>query len=187
MTEEQAHTAGGWLDNFVEYVKQAFDIIQLKEEAIDRARGDEEAFTMGLIVIALGGIGAAVGSMNPFGIVLFPVFYLVVAFIGAAILHLIATMVFGGEGEFVSFFRPFGLAYILAWVNVVWVLNVVLAPLAGLWMCVVWVICIEREYGLNRGKAIATVAIPVAIFFFLGVLLLAFLGAAAVLLGMGLS
>ena len=50
-----------------------------------------------------------------------------------------------------------------------------------------WVICIEREYGLNRGKAIATVAIPVAIFFFLGVLFLAFLGVAAVFLGMGMS
>lgn len=187
MTEQQAQTAGGWLDSFVEYVKQALDIIQLKEDAIDRARGDEEAFTMGLIVITLGGIGAAVGSMNPLGVVVFPVFYLVLAFIGAAILHLIATMVFGGEGEFVSFFRPFGLAYVLAWVNVVWVLNVVLSPLAGLWMCVVWVVCIEREYGLERGKAIATVAIPLAILFFLAMLFLAFLGAAAVFLGMGLS
>ena len=62
MTEQQVQTAGGWLDSFVEYVKQALDIIQLKAEAIDRARGDEEAFTMGLIVITLGGIGAAVGS-----------------------------------------------------------------------------------------------------------------------------
>lgn len=188
MTEEQAQTAGGWLDSFVEYVKQAIDIIQLKEEAIDRARGDEEAFTMGLVVIALAGIGAAVGWMTPLGIVGFPVLFvlfLAAAFIWAAVLHLIATMVFGGEGEFVSFFRPFGLAYVLAWVNVIWVLNEVLSPIAGLWMCVVWVICIEREYGLDRGTAIATVAIPVAILF--GMLFLAFLGAAAVLLGMGLS
>ena len=118
---------------------------------------------------------------------MFPVVYLVGAFIGAAILHLIATMVFGGEGEFVSFFRPFALTYVLAWVNVIWVLNWVLSPIAGLWMCVVWVVCIEREYGLDRGKAIATVAIPVAILFFLGMLFLAFLGAAAVLLGIGLS
>lgn len=187
MTEQQVQTAGGWLDSFVEYVKQALDIIQLKAEAIDRARGDEEAFTMGLIVITLGGIGAAVGLINPFGVVVFPVVYLVGAFIGAAILHLIATMVFGGEGEFVSFFRPFALTYVLAWVNVIWVLNWVLSPIAGLWMCVVWVVCIEREYGLDRGKAIATVAIPVAILFFLGMLFLAFLGAAAVFLGMRLT
>ena len=187
MTEPQAQTVDGWLESFVEYVKQALDIVQLKEDAIDRARGDEEAFTMGLVIIVLAGIGTAVGSMNPLGVVVFPVFYLVMAFVGAAILHLLATVAFGGEGQFVSFFRPFALAYVLAWVNLVWFLNVVLSPLAGLWMCVVWVICIEREYGLDRPRAIATVVIPVAIIFFLGMMFLAFLGAAAVLLGMGLS
>jgi hypothetical protein len=187
MTEQQVQSAGGWLDSFVEYVKQALDIIQLKPDAIDRARGDEEAFTMGLVVIALAGIGAGVGALSPVGIVGFPVFYLAVAFIGAGILHLIATVAFGGEGEFVNFFRPFALAYVLAWVNVIWALNYVLSPLAGLWMCVVWVVCIEREYGLDRTRAIATVAIPVAILFFFGMLFLAALGAAAVFLGMGLS
>jgi len=186
MTEPQAQTAGSWLDNFVEYVKQAIDIIQLKPEAIDRARGDEEAFTMGLVIIALAGVGAAIGSLNPFGIVFFPVFYLVMAFVGAGVLHLIATIAFGGEGEFVRFFRPLSLAYVLAWVNVVWMLNVVLAPLAGIWMCVVAVACVEREYGLDRPKAIATVAIPVAILVFLSLLFLAFLGAAAVLFGMSM-
>ena len=30
----------------------------------DRARGDDEAFTMGLVIIALAGVGAAIGSMT---------------------------------------------------------------------------------------------------------------------------
>ncbi|MGD8327943.1 MAG: YIP1 family protein [Acidobacteriota bacterium] len=182
MTEQQAQTAGGWLDNFVEYVKQAIDIIQLKTDAIDRARDDEEAFTMGLVIIALAGVGAAIGSLNPFGVIFMPVFFLVGAFIGIAILHLIATLLFGGEGEYVRVFRPLSLAYILAWVNVVWILNVILSPLAGLWMCVVAVVCIEREYGLDRPKAIATVAIPVVVLLFLMMMFFAFLGAAAIML-----
>jgi hypothetical protein len=183
MTEPQAETTGSWLDNFVEYVKQAAEIVQLKTDAIDRARGDEEAFTMGLVIVALAGIGAAIGSFNPFGLIVMPVFYLVGAFIGAGILHLIATVAFGGDGEFLGFFRPFSLAYILAWVNVVWVLNIVLMPLAGIWMCVVAVVCVERAYNLDRPKAIMTVAIPVVILVFLFLLFLAFLGAAAVFLG----
>lgn len=187
MTEPHTQSAGSWLDNFVDYVRQALDIIQLKEDAIDRARHDEEAFTMGLVVIALAGVGAAIGSLNPFGVVFFPVFYLVMAFLGAGVLHLIATVAFGGEGEFAEFFRPFSLAYVLAWVNVVWVLNVILGPIAGIWMCVVAVVCVERTYGLDRPKAIATVAIPVAVLVFLTMLFLAFLGAAAVFLGMTAS
>jgi hypothetical protein len=178
MTEPQAHTAGGWLDNFVEYLKQAIDIVQLKEDAIDRARGDEEAFTMGLVIIALAGIGAAIGSLFPFGLVAFPVMYIVGAFIFAAIVHLLATMVFKGEGEFIEFFRPYALAYVLQWVNAVWVLNVVLGWLAGLWMLVVTVICVERSYKLDRAQAIATVAIPVAVLFLLSMMFFAMVGVA---------
>ena len=178
MTEQQTQTAGNWLDSFVEYVKQAVDIIQLNEEEIDRARGDEEAFTMGLVIIALGGLAAAIGTVSPFGVIALPVFFVVGAFIGAAILHLLATVAFGGEGEFMEFFRPFSLAYIVTWVNVVWILNTVLAPLAWLWICVVAVICVERNYGLERTRAVATVAIPVLVVFALSVMFFAVVGMA---------
>ena len=113
MTVQDAQTAGGWLDSFVAYVKQAIDIVQLKADAIDRARGDEEAFAMGLVIIALGGVGGAIGSFNPFGVIFYPVFFLVGAFVGAAILHLLATVAFGGKGEFMELFRPFSLSYVL--------------------------------------------------------------------------
>jgi hypothetical protein len=178
MTEPDTQSTGGWLDSFVEYVKQAIDIIQLKADAIDRARGDEEAFTMGLVIIALGGVGAAIGSFTPLGVVFYPVLLLVGAFVGAAVLHLLATVAFGGDGEFMEFFRPFSLAYILTWVNVVWVLNVVLSPLAGLWICVVAVVCVERNYGLDRTRAIATVAIPLLVMLVLSMMFFAVVGMA---------
>ncbi len=181
MTEQQTQTAGSWLDDFVGYVKQAIDIIQLKEDAIDRARADEEAFTMGLVIIVLAGIGAAIGSMVPFGLVAFPVLLLVVAFVSAAIVHLLATMVFKGEGEFIDFFRPYSLAYVLTWVSVIPMLNVVLGLVAGLWVPVVAVICVERNYSLDRPQAIATVAIPVVTFFILSMMLFAVVGVALVL------
>ncbi len=178
MTEEQAQTAGSWLDSFVGYVKQAIEIIQLKGDAIDRARGDEEAFTMGLVIIGLAGIGAAIGSLFPVGLVVFPLMYAVGAFVFAAIVHLLATMVFKGEGEFIEFFRPYSLAYVLHWVNVVWVLNMVLGWVAGLWMLVVTVVCVERCYKLDRAQAIATVAIPVAVLFILSMMFFAMVGVA---------
>ncbi len=183
MTEQHTQTAGGWLDDFVGYVKQSIDIIQLKTDAIDQARGDEGAFTMGLVIIALGGVGAAIGSFSPYGVIVFPVFFLVGAFVGAAILHLLATVAFAGEGEFMEFFRPFSLSCILTWVNVVWVLYVVLGPLAGLWIGVVAVVCVERNYGLDRTRAIATVAIPVLVMMVLSMMFFAVVGLAWLMLG----
>jgi hypothetical protein len=182
MTEQQQQvTAGSWLDNFVEYVKQALEIIQLKPEAIDRARQDDEAFTMGLVIIALGGVAAAIGSINPFGVIFLPVMFIIAAFIFVAIVHLMATLVFKGEGEFLELFRPLGLAHVLTWVNVIWILNVILGPLAGLWMLVVAVVCVERTYKLDRGKAIAAVAIPVAVLFLIVMMFVAMVGMAIIL------
>ena len=184
MAEEQASTAGSWLDSFIEYVKQAVEIIQLKPDEIDRARDDEDAFTMGLVIIALAGVGAAIGTMQPIFVVIMPIFYVIGAFIVAGIFHLIATMAFKGEGEFLDFFRPFSLAYVLQWVSVIWVLNMVLAPLAGIWLCVVAAFTIERVYGLDRMKAILTVVIPVAVLTVLGVMFFTVMLGMVVLMGL---
>ncbi len=184
MAEEQASTAGSWLDNFIEYVKQAVQIVQLKSEEIDRAKDDEDAFTMGLVIIALAGVGAAIGTMAPFLVIIMPIFYVIGAFIVAGIFHLIATMAFKGEGEFLDFFRPFSLAFVLQWVNVIWVLNMVLAPLAGIWLCVVAAITIERVYGLDRMKAVLTVVIPVAVLMVLGFMFFTVMLGMVVLMGL---
>ena len=182
--EENIQTGGGWLDNFIEYVKQSIDIIQLNEDAIDQARGDEEAFMMGLVIIALGGIAEAIGSMSSFGLVFYPVIYVFSAIIFAVILHLLATMLFKGSGDFIDFFRPYSLAFVLSWVNAIWVLNSVLAWVAGFWMLIVTGSILERNYSLDRSRAIATVAIPVVVLLILWTVFVAAAIAAALFLGL---
>lgn len=177
MSEQEA-TAANWLDSFVEYVKQALDIVQIKTDAIDKASRDEEAFTMGLVIIALGGVAAAIGTFNPFGIIALPIISVIGTFIFTGICHLLATMVFKGEGEFLEFFRPLSLACVLQWVNVVPLLNIILGWIVGLWLLVVAVVCVERAYKLERVKAIAVVAIPVLAMFILMVMFFAVIGMA---------
>lgn len=181
MAEPQVATQSPF-DNFLDYVKQALEIVKLQPEAIDRAAHDESAFTMGLIIIAVGGVAMAIGSLAIFGVVAFPIFMIVGAFIGSGILHLLATLAFKGEGEFIEFFRPFSLAYVLTWVNVVPILNVVLGFVASIWMLVVAVLIVERTYSLERPQAIATVAIPVVAMFVLAMLFGAFMASMFVLL-----
>ena len=177
--------SSGWLDNFVEYVKQAIEIIQLNEDAIDRARDDEEAFMMGLVIIALCGIAAGVGEMSAGVAVSWTVLFIVFALAFAVSLHLLATMFFNGEGEFIGFFRPYSLAFVLLWVQAIWILNSVLILIAGFWLLVVTSSILERNYSLDRPQAIATVAIPVvALFVMWTVLVGTFVLALAVLRGL---
>lgn len=162
MAEPQVATQSPF-DNFIDYVKQALEIVQLQPDAIDRASKDEGAFMMGLIIIAIGGVAMAIGSLAFFGIVAFPIMLIVGAFVFTGILHLLATMAFKGQGEFIEFFRPISLAYVLTWVNVVPFLNAILGLVAGIWMMVVAVVVVERTYSLERPQAIATVVIPAVV------------------------
>ena len=184
MSKENMQIGGGWLDNFVEYVKQAIDIIQLNEDAIDRARDDEEAFLMGLVIIALCGIAAGVGEMSAGVAVSWSVLFIVFALAFAVSLHLLATMFFNGEGEFIGFFRPYSLAFVLLWVQAIWILNSVLILIAGFWLLVVTSSILERNYSLDRPQAIATVAIPVVALFVMWTVLVGTVLALAVLLGL---
>ncbi|HJN47847.1 MAG TPA: hypothetical protein QGE93_03830, partial [Acidobacteriota bacterium] len=99
-------------------------------------------------------------------------------------LHLLATMLFKGEGEFIGFFRPYSLAFVLLWVNAIWILKSVLVLVAGFWLLVVTSSILERNYSLDRPQAIATVAIPVAALSIMWTVLFATAIAAALFLGL---
>lgn len=152
---------------FVEYVKQALEVVQLKPGPIDALAGDERAFAMGLGIVAIGGVAGAIGTLMLPGIIFYPILMIVGAFIGAGLLHLLATLAFKGQAEFMAFFRPFSHTFVLTWVTVIPILGWMLGMLANLWMLVVTVVIIERVYRLDRAKAIATVAILVGAGFLL--------------------
>jgi len=159
------------IESFVDYVYNAFEIVQLKTDQIDSTAKDEGAFVMGLVIIALAGVAGAIGTFSMRGLVFYPVLAVVGAFLFTGLLHLLATLLFKGEGDFLEFFRPASHTYILHWVMVVPVLGWALAPIAGIWGLVVSVLIVERIYGLDRAKAIATVAIVVGAFMLLSIIL----------------
>lgn len=164
---EPTETQKNPVESFVEYVQDALEIIQLKTEQIDKTAKDEGAFVMGLVIIALAGIASAIGTFNFPGLIFNPVLSIVGAFLVTGLLHLLATLLFKGEGDFLEFFRPVSLTYILYWVMVIPFLGWALSPLAGIWGLVVSVLIVERVYGLDRAKAIATVAIVIGAFMML--------------------
>jgi hypothetical protein len=111
-----------------------------------------------------GGIG---------GLITGPIAAIIGYFIGVGVLHLVATLVFGGKGDYMSLFRAESHASIIGWVGII----PFVGAIVGLWHLPVSVVILQNAYGMPRDKAIATVAVIVGFFLLLGLLSVMLFGA----------
>ena len=150
---------------FVDYIKLGWDAAQLKTDSIRRLADDSEAIGPAIGILAIGGVCAGIGSFSPVGFFALPFIRVIGAFVLVAIAHFLATTFFDGKGKLTSLAIPLFCASLITWVAIVPILGpTFLAGLAGLWMLVVAVVSVEIVYGIDRGKAVAVVAIPVVLF-----------------------
>jgi len=160
--------------SFMDYLKKGWEVVQLKTGAIDQLSADEKAFGPAIGIVAIGGVCGALGIFNLPGVVMFPIMRIIGYFLFIGIVHFAATSFLGGKGDFKALFTPPAVGSFISWIAIVPFLGTLLAGLAGLWMLVVTVVTAERVYGLDRGKAIVAVAIPVV----LGIIIMSVIGAA---------
>ena len=157
---------------FVDYIKRGWDAAQLKTDSIRQLADDSEAIGPAIGILAIGGLCAGIGSFNPIGFFVLPFLRVIGGFIFVAITHFLATTFFEGKGRLTSLAVPLFCASLITWVAIVPLLGpTLLAGLAGLWMLVVMVVSVEVVYGIDRGKAIAVVAIPVVVFLVIAMLM----------------
>lgn len=167
---------------FMDYLKKGWEVVQLKTDAIDQLAADEKAFGPAIGILAIGGVCGALGTLNLPGLVMFPVMRIIGYFIFIGIIHFAATSFLGGKGDFKAAFVPPAVASFIAWVAIIPLLGPMIAMLAGLWMLVVTVLTVERVYGLDRGKAVVAVAIPVVLGIIISMILVAVVGIGALML-----
>ena len=157
---------------FADYIKRGWDVAQLKTDSIRQLADDTEAIGPAIGILAIGGVCAGIGSFSPIGFFVLPFMRVIGAFIFVAITHFLATTFFEGKGKLTSLAVPLFCASLITWVAIVPLLGpTFLAGLAGLWMLVVMVVSVEVVYGIDRGKAIAVVAIPVVVFLVIAMLM----------------
>jgi hypothetical protein len=155
--------------SFVDYIKRGWNVVQLKADTVKELSADEHAVGPAIGILAIGGVCAGIGSLNFVGVVVSPFIFVVFGFVFVAIMHFIATTFFGGEGKLMGLMVPVFCGALVTWVAVVPLLGpLFLIHLAFLWMLVVMVVCVENVYGIDRGKAIGVVAIPVVLSFIIG-------------------
>jgi len=171
------------------YVMKGIELVKLNGEMAETVAADEEAFVPAVIFYAVGGLAAGIGAAftGSFSMIIYgPIAGVVFSFIGVGILYLIAKL-FGGTGDFVSYYRALGVGSLPQWAGII----PVLGGIVGLWTLPVAVIVTERVHKLPRGKAIAVVLIPVAVLLVLGIIafvagmaFMGMMGGAAMMKGM---
>ncbi len=164
--------------SFMDYVKQGWEVAKLETGAVKKLAEDKEAIGPAIGILAIGGVCAGIGSFSLSGMVFSPIMNIIGGFVFVALIHFVATTFFDGKGQFNSLAVPLFCAAVVTWATIIpFVGPFVIAPLTGLWLLVVAVVSTEVVYGIERGKAIAVVAIPFALFLIIGAIFAAVVGA----------
>ena len=170
--------------SFTDYLKKAWEVVKLNKEVIEELSNDDKAMGPAIGIVAISGVCWAIGTWNPLGIILMPIFRLIGFFIFFAIVHFAAATFLGGKGDFKRLLVPCGFATLVTWVAIIPFppFAIFFGVLAGLWALVPCVLATESVYGLDRGKAIIAVAIPLALGIIISLVLAAAVGVGMLLL-----
>ena len=142
-------------------IRSAFDILRFRAAAVDEASNDEGAFLAAATIAALAGIAAAAGFGSSLaGHLGYSVVYLAGSFLFAGVIHLGAVVVLNAKRDFLAFYRPFGHTYLALWIIGIPVIQVFFGWAVWLWQLASVVFIAERVYGLDRGRAVALIAVP---------------------------
>lgn len=155
---------------FMDYVKQGIEILKLDEGVMTKVAKDNNATTMAVIFFAVAGIASAIGSLNIVGIIVYPIMYAIMSFIGVGIWHVIAKL-FGGKAEFMEFYRAMGISYVGMWILAIPVVGVLLMLPLSLWYLVVDFKIIKSVQQLSTGKALVVLLLPMIIAMIIGTVL----------------
>jgi hypothetical protein len=158
-------------------LKKAIEIVKLNGPVAAEVGADEQSLQPGLIIVAAAGLASGIGGLAMHGgiggLISGPIAALIGYAVGVGILHLVATMIFGGKGDYLSLLRAESHAALIGWAGII----PFVGGLLGLWHLPVSVVILQNVYGMPREKAIATVAVIAGFFLLLGLVTVIFFGA----------
>jgi hypothetical protein len=158
-----------------DYLQQAVRILQLDAPTIKDVARDEEALLPALLFFAVSGLANGAGQFSFRGMIFGPIVATLLSFVLVGLLSVLSRL-FGGSAEFLSLYRPLGVAAPIFWVQAVPLLGPFLAFLALVYFAVVATRVVEETGGMPRGRAVAIVALLVGISLFLVLVFLAMVG-----------
>lgn len=133
-----------------------------------------------MALVGNNGAGAAFGSLVS-GVIGVPIATAIGLFIGAAIFHLLVMLIIRPSHQgFEATFRVGAYAsvtQIVSWLSVIPILGILISLVVGLYSIFLGVVGIREMHSTTTGKAALVVLIPVAVGVFIGLVLVAIIGA----------
>lgn len=151
--------------DFIDYVKQAVEIVKLNGKAAVDVSKDKNATLMGILIIAIGAILSQVFDLEMLTIMPVLILTIIIYFIMVGIMHMLARL-FGGQAKYMEYFRAESHAAILSWLVILLIIPFlagIVNFLVSIWGIVVSVVILENVHKLTRGKAIMVVLIPIIV------------------------
>ena len=151
--------------DFIDYVKQAVEIVKLNGKAAVNVSKDKNATLMGILIIAIGAILSQVFDLEMLTIMPVLIFTIIIYFIMVGIMHMLARL-FGGQAKYMEYFRAESHAAILSWLVILLIIPFlagIVNFLVSIWGIVVSVVILENVHKLTRGKAVMVVLIPIIV------------------------
>src|SRR5512134_2760028 len=104
-------------------LKKAIEIVKLNGSVAAEVGRDEQSLQPGLIFVAGSGLAVGIAGLanrgGIGGLISGPIGALIGYAIGVGILHLVATIFFGGKGDYLSLLRAESHASILGWAGII--------------------------------------------------------------------
>ena len=183
-TELPANATEQAARGFLDRIRTAFDILRLRTAAVDACLADEGAFIAAVAIVGLAGVAGAVAAGAGVGGHLASVLaYVLVSVVYAAAVHLGATVIADGDGDFIAFYRALGHTYLALWITGIPLIQAFFTWALWLWQLAAIVLIAERVYRLERAKAVAVVGVPAAVGLFLALLFNGLIAMKALLAG----
>jgi len=149
-------------------------MFRLDEKAIRSLSEDKHATGWGIVFIILAGIALAVGTMQvlpqmPALIILGgPLLFLIVSFIGIAVLYLFSESL-GGKGSFAPYYRTYSHMYFWNILAILPFVGLILSSLVGIWQIIMAIYVTKVVRKVTLTKAAIVVLVPVLVIIILAV------------------
>ena len=168
-------------------------VLKLDVPTYEEIEADSTALPQAVIVVAVVSIcwGIGLGSGGGFGALILGVFNAFLWwFVSSTVTFFVGTKAFGGQATWDQVLRVMGFAQAPGLVMVVALIpfvEILTTPVAVVWSLATAFVGVRQSLDLTSGKALATIAVCVALFFFLIMVPLTLLGFGLFALGGGWS
>lgn len=156
---------------YADILRDAVDALQFEESGVRQLQNNVDSATFGVVTVLLSGLASAIGTINPFGLLIYPILSLLGVTIGVAAYHLFAKLL-GGEGSFKDLFSVLSNGQVILWISVIPILGPLLGFLATLYYLAFSVFAIKTVYDLSVVKSVFVLLLPTII---IGVLVAIFM------------